>query len=158
MSLISLFSGVYCNDGEVIQHLHEHAGFRPVNDEEVAAAAGRLSGMRESAVARAFTGKTSAFNSFTHEKERSIAYLKLALAELLPADNLIVTGFVAHLIPKKISHALRVCLIADLKFRSAAAIDRAGVAKKDVAKLISKQDENAALWVRTITGGSDPWA
>ena len=158
MSLISLFSGVYCNDGEVIEHLHEHAGFRLVNDEEVAAAAGRLSGMRESAVARAFTGKTSAFNSFTHEKERAIAYLKLALAELLPADNLIVSGFVAHLIPKKISHALRVCLIADLKFRSAAAIDRAGVAKKDVAKLIAKQDENAALWVRTITGGSDPWA
>jgi two-component system response regulator CpxR len=143
----------------VVQHLREHTGFRVVSDEEVAAAAGRLSGLRESAVARAFTGKTSAFNSFTHEKERSIAYLKLALAELLPADNLIVTGFVAHLIPKKISHALRVCLIADLKFRSAAASGQAGVAKKmDVAKLISKQDEIAALWVRTITGASDPWA
>jgi two-component system response regulator CpxR len=158
MSLISLFSGVYCKDAEVVQHLHEHTGFRVVNDEEVAAAAGRLSGLKESAFARAFTGKPSAFNSFTHEKERSIAYLKLALAELLPVDNLIVTGFAVHLIPKKISHALRVCLIGDLKFRSAVASSQPGVAKKDIAKLISRHDENAALWVKTINGGSDPWA
>jgi CheY-like chemotaxis protein len=158
MSLISLFSGVYCDDDEVVQSLQEHTGYRAVSDAEVTAAAGRLGGLKESVVARVFTGKTSAFNSFTHEKERAIAYLKLALAELLPADNLIVTGFVTHLIPQKIGHALRVCLIADLKFRAAAATGRPGVTKKEAVRLISRQDENAALWVRTVTGGSDPWA
>ncbi len=121
MSLISLFSGSYCNDQEVVQNLVGHAGDRVVKDEEVSAAASRLSGLAAGKIARAFAGKASVFNSFTHEKERSIAYLKLALAEMLPAENLIVSGYVAHLIPKKITHALRVCLIADLRFRSAAA-------------------------------------
>ncbi|MCK7577488.1 MAG: cytidylate kinase family protein [Chromatiales bacterium] len=98
--------------------------------------------------------RISVFNSFTHEKERSIAYLKLALAEMLPADNLIVSGHVSHLIPKKISHALRVCLIADLKFRSTAAARRAGhVEAKEAVKLIRKQDEDAALWVARRIGG-----
>jgi CheY-like chemotaxis protein len=71
---------------------------------------------------------------------------------------LIVSGFVSHLIPKKISHALRVCLIADLKFRSAAAVQSSGGSQKEAAKLIRKQDEAAALWVSAVCGGSDPWA
>jgi two-component system, OmpR family, response regulator CpxR len=158
MSIISLFCGSYCNGQEVVQKLVDHTGYRLVEDTEVAASAGTISGLSESKIARAFSGKTSVFNAFTHEKQRSIAYLKLALAEMLPADNLIISGFVSYLIPKKISHALRVCLIADLKFRSAVVTQEAGAAAKDAVKLIRKQDENAALWVNTVAGGNDPWA
>jgi len=158
MSLISLFSGSHCNEQAVVQNLIGHTGYRLVSDEEVTASATRLSGLGAGKIARAFTGKASVFNSFTHEKERSIAFLKLALAEMLPADNLIVSGHVSHLVPRKITHALRVCLIADLKFRSAAAARSSGGSKKESAKLIRKQDEAAALWVSAIGGGSDPWA
>ena len=158
MSLISLFSGSHCNEQAVVQNLIDHTGYRLVSDEEVTASATRLSGLGAGKIARAFTGKASVFNSFTHEKERSIAFLKLALAEMLPADNLIVSGHVSHLVPRKITHALRVCLIADLKFRSAAALQPSGGSKKESAKLIRKQDEAAALWVSAIGGGSDPWA
>jgi CheY-like chemotaxis protein len=157
MSLISLFSGSHCNEQAVVQNLIGHTGYRLVSDEEVTASATRLSGLGAGKIARAFTGKASVFNSFTHEKERSIAFLKLALAEMLPADNLIVSGYVSHLIPRKITHALRVCLIADLKFRSAAARSSGG-SKKESTKLIRKQDEAAALWVSAVGGGSDPWA
>jgi CheY-like chemotaxis protein len=158
MSLISLFSGSHCNEQAVAQNLIDHTGYRLVSDEEVAASATRLSGLGAGKIARAFTGKASVFNSFTHEKERSIAFLKLALAEMLPADNLIVWGHVSHLIARKITHALRVCLIADLKFRSEAAARSTGGAKKEAAKLIRKQDEAAALWVSAVAGSSDPWA
>jgi CheY-like chemotaxis protein len=158
MSLISLFSGSHCNEEAVIRNLIDHTGYRLVSDEAVVSSASRLSGLGAGTIARAFTGKASMFNSFTHEKERSIAFLKLALAEMLPADNLIVAGHASHLIPKKITHALWVCLIADLKFRSAAAAASSGGSKKDAARLIHKQDEAAALWVSTIAGGNDPWA
>ncbi|HSM90893.1 MAG TPA: response regulator [Desulfobacterales bacterium] len=158
MSIISLFCGSYCNGQEVVRKLVDHTGYRLVEDTEVAASAATISGLSESKIARAFSDKTSVFNSFTHEKQRSIAYLKLALAELLPADNLIISGFVSYLIPKKISHALRVCLIADLKFRSAVAAQQAGSTGKDALKLIRKQDENAAWWVNAVAGGNDPWA
>lgn len=158
MSIISLFCGSYCNGRDVVLKLVDHTGYRLVEDAAVAASAGTISGLSESKIARAFSGKTSVFNAFTHEKQRSIAYLKLALAELLPADNLIISGFVSYLIPKKISHALRVCLIADLKFRSAVVAQEAASAGKDAVKLIRKQDENAALWVNTVAGGNDPWA
>lgn len=158
MSLISLFSGSYCRDDEIVQHLVDHTGYRAVSDSDVVSAASRLSGLGEAKIARAFAGKTSAFNSFTHEKERSVAYLKLALAEVLPADNLIVSGYVSHLIPKRISHALRVCLIADRKFRSAAVARQSDISAKEAVKAVHRQDENAALWVKSVAAGSDPWS
>ena len=158
MSLISFFSGSHCNDQEVLQHLINRTGYRLVADEEVTTSASRLSGLGAGKIARAFGGKASVFNSFTHEKERSIAFLKLALAEMLPTDNLIISGHVSHLIPKKITHALRVCLIAELKFRIAAAARLPGVSKKEAGSIIRKQDETAALWVTAVTGSSDPWA
>ena len=158
MSTITLFSGSCCNDQEVIRQLAEHSAYRLIRDEDVVSAASALSGLGATKISRAFSEKASVFNSFTHEKELSIAYLKLALAETLPAGNLILAGFTSHLIPKKVSHALRVCLIADLKFRTAAAAQQAGVSGKDAAKLIRKQDEDAAVWVKNLTGSNDPWA
>jgi CheY-like chemotaxis protein len=157
MSTITLFSGSYCNDQEISRLLVEHTGYRLVRDEEVVSAASANSGVAAGKIARAFSGKPSVFNSFTHEKERSIAYLKLALAELLSADNLLIAGLVAHLIPKKISHILRVCLIADLKFRIAAA-QQQGVPAREAAKIIHKLDEDAAAWVNAVARVGDPWA
>ena len=40
----------------------------------------------------AFAAKTSIFNRFTHEKERAVAHLRLALAQLLADDMLLITG------------------------------------------------------------------
>jgi two-component system, OmpR family, response regulator CpxR len=157
MSLISLFSGSYCKEDDVVKSLVDHTGYRTVGDEAVVSAASRQSGLGPGKIAKAFSGKASVFNSFTHERERSIAYLKLALAEMLSAENLILTGLVTHLIPKKVSHVLRVCLIADLKWRTKAtqAADGTG---KEAARLIRQQDENIAAWIKTLTESSDPWA
>jgi CheY-like chemotaxis protein len=134
------------------------AGYRLIGDEDVVSAASALSGLGNSKIQRAFSGKASVFNTFTHEKERSLAYLRLALAEMLPADNLLVAGFSSHFIPRRISHILRVCLIADLKHRCGVAARKLGVSANEALKLIRKHDEDAALWVNTATGNTDPWA
>ncbi len=157
MSMITLFNGSYSNAREIIQQLIEHTGYRLIRDEDVVSAAGAMSELGPNKIGKAFSAKTSVFNAFTHEKELSIAYLKLALAEKLTAGNLILEGFSAHLVPRRISHALRVCLIADLKFRASVAAREAGVSAKDAAKLIHKQDEDAAVWVKSLTGLNDPW-
>jgi CheY-like chemotaxis protein len=157
MSLISLFSGSFCHRDEVLRRLLDHTGYRRIGDEEVLEAAARHSGLAAEKLGRVFSGKTSVFNAFTHERERSIAFLKLALAEMTAGERLIVTGMVTHLIPPKIPHVLRVCLIADLKSRAAAA-QAAGTPAKEAAKLVRRQDEIVALWVKSVTGREDPWA
>jgi CheY-like chemotaxis protein len=157
MSIIALFSGSFCNENSVIEEIISRTGYRLITDTEVVAEASRLSEMAASKIMRAFAAGTSVFNKFTHEKERSIAFLKLALAELIPGDNALVTCFCGQLIPKAVSHSLRVCLIAGLKYRIAEASREQGVSEKDAAKLVQKREEDCSVWIDMLFNQSDPW-
>jgi CheY-like chemotaxis protein/cytidylate kinase len=123
----------------------------------VTAEAARIADLPEAKIQRAFAAKTSVFNKFTHEKERSVAYIKLALAQMLADEQILIFGFCSHLIPREITHVLKVCLIADYKFRTAAVAEQQGVSEKEAARLIARQDEDIAVWVHSIHGHKDPW-
>lgn len=155
MPTISIFSSSFCKAEDVVGRLTRETECRLVNDKDLVAAAAVRSGFASAKIARVFTGKPSVFNSFTHERERSLAYLKLCLAEMLQKDELVVSGFAVHLIPKSISHILRVGLVADLKYRTAAA---AKTGAKDPARVIRQQDEEASAWVQAASGIADSWA
>lgn len=157
MSIIALFSGSFCNENPVIEEIISRTGYRLITDNEVVAEASRLSEMAESKIMRAFSAGTSVFNKFTHEKERSISFLKLALAELIPDDNALVTCFCGQLIPRAVSHSLRVCLIASLKYRIAEASREQEVSEKDAAKLVQKREEDCSVWIDMLFNKSDPW-
>ncbi|MGD8800292.1 MAG: response regulator [Desulfobacterales bacterium] len=157
MSIITLFSGSFCNENPVIEKILSRTGYRLFTDNEIVVEASRLSAMAESKIMRTFSAGSSVFNKFTREKERSITFLKLALAELIPDDNALVTCFCGQLLPKAVSHSLRVCLIASLKYRIAAASREHGISEKEAAKLVQKREEECAAWIDLLFRQSDPW-
>ncbi|MDA8404521.1 MAG: response regulator [Desulfobacteraceae bacterium] len=157
MSIITIMSGAYCNSETVIQKCAAQTGFRRIDDPMIVAEAARISGISDRKIQGAFSAKTSIFNQFTHEKERSIAYLRLVLAGMLDADDLIIDGLTGLLIPDTISHVLRVCIIADMKYRLLAAQQQEKVSEKEAAALIRRQDENIAAWTGAVRGATDPW-
>lgn len=156
MSVITVFNALYCNEDLIIQQLIEKTGYRLVNDSEVVALASKLSGIAPERITRAFTAKTSLFNPFTHEKERSIAYLRLAVAEILPQGKLVISGFSSHLVPAIISHVLRICLIAEMNSRISQAKSTPFL-EKDPPKAIHKSDEDRAAWTTQLLQNTDPW-
>jgi CheY-like chemotaxis protein/cytidylate kinase len=158
MSVITIFSGTFCNEETVVRALGAQTGYRLVSDTELVAAASRQSGIPEAKIERAFSARTSVFNKFTHERERAMAHLRMAVARALADDNLVIHGFAGHLIPREISHVLRICLIADLKARVAMAAKAMQVKDNDALKLIHKQEEDRAAWVLALHGMQDPWA
>jgi two-component system, OmpR family, response regulator CpxR len=157
MPVIALFSGTFCGEDALIRRLCDGTGYRVMRDSEIVAEAGRISGTPSAKIGNAFSGKTSVFNRFTHERERSIAYLKNALAEILAEDNLILEGFSVQLIPPEVTHVLRVCLIADLAFRVSVAAEEHGMQQEEAIRLIRRQDEDRASWVQMIRNQKDPW-
>jgi two-component system response regulator CpxR len=157
MSIISVFSGIFCKPEEVVRGILERTDYKLVTDRDLVAEAGGLSGMAESKIERAFSAKTSVFNKFTHERDRSIAFMRLALAKRLGADNLVIYGCAGHLIPEAVTHVLRVCLIADLKFRTAMAREERGFSEKDAVRVIQKHDQDCAAWVELLFQKQDPW-
>jgi CheY-like chemotaxis protein/cytidylate kinase len=158
MSVITVFSGSFCNEEAVVRDLSAQTGYKLVNDADLIAAAGRQSGIPETKIERAFSARTSVFNKFTHERERTLAHLRIALARTLAADNLVIHGFAGLLIPRDISHVLRICLIADLKSRVATATKALQVKDNEALKLIYKQEEDRAAWVHALFDLRDPWA
>jgi len=157
MPVITIFRGTFCEGDPVVQSVLKETGYRLVLDQDIVSEASRASNLGDAKVSRAFSARTSVFNKFTHEKERSIAHLRLALAELFSRDNLLIDGFVSHLVPREVSHALRVCLIADIRFRVSLAVKEPGLSEKEAVKVIHKQDEDRGAWVYNLFQKNNPW-
>lgn len=159
MSVITVFNGLFCEAGEVVKRVVDSTGYRLVTDQEIVADAAKLSGMSEEKIARAFQSKKSVFNAFSHEKEQAVAWMRLAMAhKLMEYTDVVFPGFVSQLPASDIGHILKVCLISEIKERLAAAERHEGFAEKHALKLIRKDDEDRAAWVKTVKGQDDPWA
>ena len=156
MSIITVFAGNYCNEESAIKEILKKTGYKYLTDSDIVSKASRLSDLPESKVFKAFSVKTSVFNQFTHEKERSIAYLKLAVAEMLTEDNILINGFTSLLIPTGIAHVLKVCLIADMKYRVSIACS-SGMSESEALKMLHKSDEDKISWAKSILEKDDPW-
>lgn len=157
MPVISLFSGSFCHGAEVAAKLVEVLKYRLLDDRELMAQAAARFSMDVDKLHKAVTAKASVFNKFTHDKERAIACLKATLAEALREDDLIVQGFLSHLIPRDIGHVLKTCLIADVKYRIAQMGREEGVGEKEALKRLRRDDESCLLWVAHLFGARDPW-
>ncbi|WP_020590251.1 response regulator [Desulfobacter curvatus] len=157
MSILTFFSGSYCGKSSIISDVIDKSGLKLLTDNDLVASASGLSGMPEKKIAKSFLEKASVFNKFTHEKERSIAYLRLAVAQSMSQDKYVIEGFTSLLIPASISHVLRICLIADKTSRMEQAMEELGLSEKDAANLISKNDETFSAWSNTLYKITDPW-
>ncbi len=157
MSVITVFSGIFCGEQDIIVDVIASTGYRSVIDNDILSRAENISGVSKDKLRRAFSSKTSVFNKFTQEKECSIACLRLAAAELLAEDNLAICGFSGLLIPQDINHVIRICLIAEMKYRIRQAVDKEGVSEKEAKKAIRIDDGDRAAWTNTLFGQSDPW-
>ena len=157
MPVIAIFSGSYCQADPVVEAAQGLLNYRLVTDAALVTAAGRESGIARGKISRAFKAKPSLFNKFTREREQALAYLRLVTAKALEQDGLILHGFCSQLIPTKISHVLRVCLIADMPSRLANARAE-GIDEGEALKRIHMEDEDRAAWVQAHRSEKDPWA
>ncbi len=158
MPVVTLFYGSFCHAEEVAEKIALNLGYEVVPDLAIMAEANKRFQIEAGRLARAMAGKTSVFNKFTHEKERSLACLKVVVADQLKRDNLLFPGYLGQFIPREISHVLRVCLIADLKYRTKLAIAAESLSEKEALKRIHKDDEARVRWVEQLFNKRDPWA
>ncbi|MEJ2640048.1 MAG: response regulator [Desulfosarcinaceae bacterium] len=158
MSIVIAFTGSFCASEPVLVDLIESTGYGRIGDADLVAAASSASGLGVEKIRRALGAKTSVFNKFTHEKECAAAYLRQALARRLnEAEGLIVEGCTGLLVPRRVTHALRVCLIADFNFRQAQAV-AAGLSAKEALRQIRRDDEDCTAWTQFALAQPDPWA
>ncbi len=156
MSIIAMFHGSYCHEKEIIDDLVKKLNYKHITDNDILNEASERFRVPVKKLARAMFFSPSIFNKFTHEKERSIAYIRMVLAERMKNDNILHTGFAGHLLPKNISHVLKVCIIADIDYRAELASKREGISVKDAFNKIKKKDDELNRWTQYLYG-MKPW-
>jgi CheY-like chemotaxis protein len=156
MSIASFFTSTHCLADQVVNAVCRALGAEKVGDEPIIERAATLSGLSKDKIARAIFEKTSVFNKFTYEREKAVAYLKIALGECLKSDPLVLDGFCGLLVGKSLSHVMKVAVTADVKFRVRQYLAEKGGTEKDALRALHKDDESRILWAEYLTK-RDPW-
>lgn len=155
MSLVTIFSGPFCGAEAIAEQVAERMEY-VLSGEDLLERAAAAHGTTAAKLARAMTGDRSLFDGLTHEREKSLTYIKAALAEALADDNHVLLGPAVQLVPRSIGHVLRVCIVADRDLRLRHADDEAGLTADEAAERIDKADQGLGEWTRQLhTVG--PW-
>ncbi len=101
MPVVNVFCGSYCGAVQVVRSVIEKTGYRYLDDAALVAATGKRFNIEEGKIWKALSGKTSIFNKFTHEKERSLAYLRQVLADFLKSDDFLLLGSCSLMVPRE---------------------------------------------------------
>lgn len=155
MPIISIFSGAFCHGEEVSRLVCSMANLQDISAEVIKRASEKHS-VSEAKLARILTGPPPFFNKLTHDREKGIAYLKLALAELLLEDNVLYHGYASQFIPPELTHVLRVCLIANQPYRVQQAMQQLSISEKEAVRVINREDGHRSQWTRLVRNG-DPY-
>jgi CheY-like chemotaxis protein len=158
MPNVAIFSADFCNASSVVKEVLDRANLTLVTDNTLVAKASKLSGLSEDKIERVFSSKVSVFNKFTHERERALANLKLVVADILFEDNLLMPGYLGHLIPRTITPVLKVCLVGDMNYRISIAKSQQGLSEDEAIKIINRLDNERAQWVHTLYDVDSPWS
>ncbi len=156
MANIFLFLPAFTHTEKIASQISSIAGYRIVTDPELIDVVSKKYKVNRKKIEKAIFGKTSVFNEFTHERELAVACLKAVLAVFLLKDKILYLGFAGHLIPKEISHVIRVLAISERSYRIQQAVMNEKLSEKDAEKLLHTKDESAFLWTEYLFK-KDPW-
>jgi len=151
MAVISIFSGFYCRGEQVADAVTQETGYQRV-DKELIEVASRRYKVPEDRLLRVMMGSAPLLNRFTYEREKNLAYIIAALAELVSRDNVVYHGFAGHLLPRGITHVLRVCLIANMDYRVSLAMQLDKLSESQALNRIHKEDADRGRWMRYLFG------
>ncbi|MFH0765765.1 MAG: cytidylate kinase family protein, partial [Calditrichota bacterium] len=155
MAIITIFSATFCQAEKVTAGVAETLGWTDISERDVTETAQKFN-ISAAKLTRSAFGPPSPFNKFTHDKEKSIARLRLALARLILPDNVVYHGFGTHLLLSSLTSTLKVCIVAGKASRIVRAGDETGLPASKAAKIIQNDDQERAEWTRDLFN-KGPW-
>ncbi len=156
MAIVTVFGGNYCFAEEISKRVADKLGYKFISEKQLIEETSARFSTSPEKIERALYGTPSLLNNITNEKERNIANLQTVLAEKIQKDNILYEGFASFLIPKNISHVLRVYVIANKECRIDNAEKTSSISSKEAHQKVRKQDNQSMRWVHGRTGKA-PW-
>ena len=155
MAIITIFSTLYCSEDEITAKLAKKLDYAVLN-EELIEETSKSYHVSDEKLRATLTGHVPFLNNLTHEREKNIAYIKSTLAQLVKKNNIIYHGYASHLLPKNITHILKVCLTANHEFKLKMAMEQDNLSEQTAKSIIKKDDERRYKWTQHLLNAL-PW-
>ena len=152
MSIITISTEAYSNGRELAESLARKMGYQCVG-EEIIDSASEQYGITKDKLIQALKSGTSFLDRFKGGKSKYIACLEAALSQQMLNSDLVYLGFIGLPWFQKISHVMKVRIIANLEDRISMAIKVQKLQGKVEAKdRIYREDEELKRWGKSILG------
>jgi len=146
MSSIALFPCLSTIDSGIIGELSSTLTLKVYTDQNLFGETAARFGGDPERLKKLMYSKTSVFNQFTLEKEKTVNMFRLILAEKLSTPvQYLFHGFLTSLIPSEVTEALRV-LVVDKKAGRIERGIKSGLSKIEAKKKIRNHDVSAFNW------------
>jgi cytidylate kinase len=152
MAIITISRGTFSGGKALAERLAERLGYPCLSREEVVSYAAKEFGIAKEDLAAAFSEPPPFWEQVPGKR---IAYLKCVTAAILQSaegGKLIYHGHAGHLLLRGISRVLRVRVVADMEFRSKAAMERLKIKRDAAIAHIERIDNERRKWSRFLYG------
>jgi len=152
MAIISITGALFTHSDQSVTDLSSALGYKVLTDENIMEETARNQEFNLETIQKVLDSKSIPFNDFTHEKEKIIAGLKKTISGQILKGDVIFHGLFGHLIPRWVTHVLRVLIVTDKEARILNGISLLNQSEKEVTQAVNEADKQAILWVNGITG------
>ncbi|MBA3011670.1 MAG: cytidylate kinase family protein [Proteobacteria bacterium] len=156
MPIIAITNKLYTGSGKIIQALVENFEGSLVTDVDIMEKTHQTYPVKLATLKRVAESKQIAFNNFTHEQEKCLAALKKTLSDLVGEGNCVFAGLLAHLIPREITHVMRILINEDRVKRLHQGMTADNITKKQAEKRMDLFNMKAFSWTQSLFG-KNPW-
>ncbi|MBI5115404.1 cytidylate kinase family protein [Candidatus Poribacteria bacterium] len=154
MAIITISRGTFSGGALLAEDLAKRLGYKCLSRELILDSAKEF-GVPEYKLMEAIQKGPSAFQRFTHERQRYLALYQATLCEHVASDNVVYHGHAGHFLLKCVPHVLRVRIIAPMEFRINQLMERQKMDRDDAIKHINKVDKQRIKWTKFLYG--DDW-
>jgi hypothetical protein len=156
MPIIAITNKLYTGSEKIIQTLGEKFDCPLAADMDIIKKTHQTYSIKLATLRKVVESKQIAFNNYTHEREKCIAALKKVSSDLVGEGNYIFAGLLSHLIPREITHVMRILIKEDRIKRIEKGMTAGNLSKKQTEKRMDLFDQHALAWTLSLCG-KKPW-
>ena len=151
MSIVTISRGSYSMGKAVAERVAERMGYECISRDVLLEASEQFD-IPEIRLLHAMKDAPSVLERFTHGRQRYVAYIQSALTRRVRAGDAVYHGLAGHVLLRRVSHVLKVRILADSELRLSIVMEREKLTRKAALSWLARLDRERRNWTRSLYG------
>lgn len=149
MAIITLSRGSFSHGKDIAERVAAKLGYECIS-REILVEASRFFEVSEMRLTKTIQNAPNVLERITRGREKYLNYIQAALLEHVRKDNVVYHGHAGHFFLPRISHAIKVRIIADMSERAAYLRKEKPMSEAEAMAYLANEDKERARWTRYL--------